>query len=285
MIYLAKDLSKHNLSIMKKMNTGLTSFPSLVLVALFTTSCGEPAKQEAATAVPVATDSSGYSLVWADEFNGNAVDTTNWGYEIGGEGYGNHEPEYYQPANATVEDGNLVITGKKEQVGKNPYTSTRMITKGKHEFLYGRIEARIKIPVGQGLWPAFWTLGANIDSVPWPASGEIDIMEHINTDSLIYGTPHWDSGGHVMRGDTLSSTPSAYHVYAIEWDSAAISWFVDDIKYHELDISGNSTEEFRRPQYILLNMAIGGDWPGQKVDESKLPAKMYVDYVRVYRKQ
>lgn len=254
------------------------------IAAIVATSCGEPATQTTTTDT-ISKDSSAYSLIWSDEFNGSAVDTSNWGYELGGEGFGNHEQEYYKPENATVENGNLVITGKKEQVGKNPYTSTRMTTKGKHEFLYGRIEARIKIPVGQGLWPAFWTLGANIDTVQWPASGEIDIMEHINTDSLIYGTPHWDSGGHVMRGDTLSSTPSEYHVYAIEWDATAIRWFVDDIKYHELDITGSSTEEFRRPQYILLNMAIGGDWPGQKVDESKIPAKMYVDYVRVYKKQ
>ena len=150
----------------------------------------------------------GYQLVWSDEFNGNAVDTTSWNFETGGEGGGNHEQEYYQAANATVSNGNLVITGRKEDVGSNHYTSSRMTTQGKHEFMYGRIEARIKMPVAQGFWPAFWMLGSNIKTVGWPRSGETDIMEHINTDSLIYGTLHWDNNGHVQKGDTILSTPS-----------------------------------------------------------------------------
>jgi beta-glucanase (GH16 family) len=139
------------------------------------------------------TDTSGYQLIWSDEFNNTTVDTANWNFEIGGHGWGNHEQEYYQPANATVSGGNLVITGKKEDIESSHYTSSRMTTKGKREFLYGKIEAHIKIPVGQGLWPAFWMLGANIDRVDWPACGETDIMEHINTDSLLYGTLHWDN--------------------------------------------------------------------------------------------
>jgi len=229
----------------------------------------------------------GYQLVWSDEFNGNAVDTTSWNFEIGGQGWGNHEQEYYQPNNATVNDGNLIITGRKEDVGANHYTSSRMTTQGKHEFTYGRIEARIKMPVGQGFWPAFWMLGADIKTVGWPASGETDIMEHINTDSLIYGTLHWDNNGHVQSGDTIASTPSGYHVYAVEWDASAIRWYVDKTKYHEVNIANNvnSTDEFHQPSFILLNLALGGDWPGQTIDDSKLPAKMYVDYVRVYKKK
>ena len=254
------------------------------LTILSFASCNNTATEVAATK-----DSSSYKLVWADEFNGNAVDTNNWVYDMGtgGDGWGNHEQEYYQPANATVADGNLIITGKKENVEKNHYTSTRLKTKGRHEFLYGKIEARIKIPVGQGIWPAFWMLGANIDTVPWPACGEVDIMEHINSDSLLFGTLHWDSGGHVMKGDTLSYNPSSFHVYGVEWDSAAIKWYVDGKKFHEVNIkdSINSTEEFHRPQFILLNLALGGDWPGQKIDDSKIPAMMYVDYVRVYKWQ
>lgn len=248
-------------------------------------SCNEVPKNESVVTA-ADKDSGTYQLVWADEFNGNTVDTTNWVYDIGWGKWGNNEQEYYQPSNATVADGNLIITGKKEDVESHHYTSTRMKTKGKHEFLYGKIEGRIKMPVGQGLWPAFWMLGANIDTVSWPACGEIDIMEHINTDSLIFGTPHWDKDGHIMQGDTTASTPSEYHVYAVEWDSSAIRWYLDGKKFHELDISNsiNNTEEFHRPQFILLNLAIGGDWPGQTIDDSKIPAKMYVDYVRVYRK-
>ena len=159
-----------------------------------------------------------YKLVWSDEFDESAINTSVWNFEIGGHGWGNHEQEYYQPQNATIENGNLIITAKKESVGFNGYTSSRMTTQGKKEFEYGKMEARIKIPVGQGFWPAFWMLGSNIKTVDWPACGETDIMEHINTDSLIYGTLHWDNDGHVQSGDTIASTPSAYHVYSIEWN-------------------------------------------------------------------
>lgn len=231
-------------------------------------------------------DTGKYKLVWSDEFNGNSVDTSNWNFELGGSGWGNHEEEFYQKANATIEDGNLVITGKKEAVGSKQYTSSRMTTMGKHEFLYGKVEARIKLPVGQGFWPAFWMLGANISKAGWPTSGEIDIMEHINQDSLIYGTLHWNKNGHVQSGDTILSTPSAFHVYSIEWDPNSIRWYIDKTPYHEVNIKNgiNSTEAFHKPFYIILNLALGGDWPGQRVDEDRLPAKMYVDYVRVYQK-
>jgi beta-glucanase (GH16 family) len=236
---------------------------------------------------PTLPASRGYQLVWSDEFDDTSIDTANWNFEIGGSGWGNHEQEYYQRDNASIENGCLVITGKKEAAQDKHYTSSRMTTQRKHEFLYGRIEARIKIPVAQGFWPAFWMLGADISEVGWPASGETDIMEHINTDSLIYGTLHWDKNGHVQSGDTLHSTPSSYHVYAVEWDKDSISWYIDTIKYHTVIITNgiNSTEEFRKPFFILLNFALGGDWPGQKIDYSKLPAKMYVDYVRVYQKK
>ncbi len=226
-----------------------------------------------------------YKLVWSDEFDGNSVNTNNWNFETGGEGWGNHEQEYYQASNATVSNGMLLITAKKESVKSNAYTSVRMTTKGKHEFTYGKVEARIKIPVGQGLWPAFWMLGANIDSVGWPACGETDIMEHINTDNLMYGTIHWDNNGHVQSGDTTRSTTTDYHIYSVEWDSASIRWYLDGNKYHEASILNNinSTQEFHKPFFIILNLAVGGDWPGQNIDNSKLPASMYVDYVRVYK--
>src|SRR6478752_295275 len=149
---------------------------------------------------PSAGDTLKYQLAWSDEFDGTSIDAGTWNFETGGNGWGNHEQEYYQAANAGIENGNLVITGKKESVGSNNYTSARMTTQGKKEFFYGRIEARIKMPVGKGFWPAFWMLGANINTVNWPACGEIDIMEHINDDSLIYGTAHWDNNGHVQDG-------------------------------------------------------------------------------------
>ncbi len=255
-----------------------------ITVLLFS-SCQQGSKTETSS-TDTAKNTNGYQMVWSDEFNGNAVDTNNWNFETGGDGWGNHEQEYYQAANATVSDGNLVIACRKENVKSNHYTSARMTTKGKREFLYGKMEARIKIPVGKGLWPAFWLLGANIDSTGWPACGETDIMEHINTDSLLYGTLHWDNNGHVQKGDTLVYSPSAYHIYAVEWDSSSVRWYLDGVKYHEVDIHNNvnSTEEFHKPFFILLNLAMGGDWPGQVIDNNKLPAKMYIDYVRVYKK-
>ncbi len=245
---------------------------------------------EAASAVipppnPPAADTSTYNLIWSDEFNGSSIDATVWNFETGGNGWGNHEQEYYQPQNATVANGNLIITAKKETVGTNGYTSARMTTQGKKEFQYGKIEARIKLPVGQGFWPAFWMLGADINTIPWPACGETDIMEHINADSVIYGTIHWDNNGHVQDGGKTTSSPSDYHVYTVEWDSVSIKWSVDSVVYHTSDITANSTEEFHHPFFILLNLAVGGDWPGQTVDDSLIPAKMYVDWVRVYQKK
>jgi beta-glucanase (GH16 family) len=238
-----------------------------------------PPPQDTTTTTPT------YQLAWSDEFDGSTINTAWWNFETGGSGWGNHEQEYYQASNASIEDGNLVITAKKETVGSNPYTSARMTTQGKKEFFYGKIEARIKIPVGQGFWPAFWMLGSDINTVPWPACGETDIMEHINTDSVIYGTAHWDNNGHVQDGGNTISSPAQYHVYAVEWDNTQIKWSIDSVEYHSTSISSTTTDEFHQPFFILLNFAIGGDWPGQTIDNSLLPAKMYVDWVRVYQKK
>ena len=241
---------------------------------------------KASSASPTTLNAAYTNLVWSDEFDGTSVNTNNWVYDIGGGGWGNNEKEYYQPANATVANGNLIITAEKQRVKSNPYTSARLKTQGKREFTFGRIEARIKIPVGQGLWPAFWMLGANIKTVGWPACGETDIMEHINTDSIIYGTIHWDNNGHASYGGkTTVAAVSDYHIYAVEWDSASVRWYVDSSLYATANIQNgiNGTEEFQKPFFILLNLAVGGNWPGQIVDESKLPASMYVDYVRVYQ--
>ncbi|WP_428328297.1 glycoside hydrolase family 16 protein [Mucilaginibacter sp.] len=226
-----------------------------------------------------------YTLLWSDEFNGTAVDTTIWNMEKGSLGV-NNEKEYYQAANATVESGNLVITAKKESVGGMPYTSARMNTLNKMSAKLGRVEARIKLPLGAGLWPAFWMMGTNINSVSWPTCGEIDIMEHVNADNIIYGTMHWNVNGHVQYGlTTTTPTPDDYHIYAIDWDDSSIRWYIDDTLYVTANIANNinNTGAFHLPFFILLNMAVAGDFPGQTVDESKLPAKMYVDYVRVYK--
>lgn len=226
-----------------------------------------------------------YQLLWSDDFDGNSVNQANWSFETGAGGWGNNEKQYYQPDNATVADGNLVITAKKQSVGGAPYTSARMITRGKKEYTYGRFEARIKLPQGQGQWPAFWMLGSNIGSVGWPKCGEIDIMENVNTNSQVLGTIHWFDQAYAYYGGNTNTTPQNYHVYRVDWTPTSITWYVDNIQFHVANIANsiNGTDEFHRPFFLLLNMAVGGNLPGQTIDESRLPAKMYVDYVKVYK--
>ncbi|QKG56598.1 family 16 glycosylhydrolase [Hymenobacter sp. BRD128] len=231
---------------------------------------------------PRITQAQTYQLVWSDEFT-NGIGP-NWQFETGNNnGWGNNEKEYYQAANATVANGVLQITAKKESVGGFGYTSARMKTQNLKDFKFGRIEARIKLPLGQGLWPGFWMMGSNISSVGWPQCGEIDIMEHINADNTIYGTAHWYSGGHAQYGKTMTTTAGDWHVYSVEWTPTAINWFVDGVQYCAFNITNGTgnTQAFQNPFFILLNLAVGGNLPGQAIDDTKLPATMYVDYVRV----
>jgi len=225
-----------------------------------------------------------YQLIWSDEFNGTSVDLTKWTMETGNPGV-NNEKEYYQAANATVTGGNLVITAKNQSMGGSPYTSARMNTSGKFSVQYGRIEASIKLPLGAGLWPAFWMLGTNIGTIGWPQCGETDIMEHINATSTIYGTIHWYDNGNTQYGGTTTTNADAYHLYAVEWDTNSINWYVDGTLYNTANIANNinNTGAFQNPFFIILNMAVAGDFPGQTVDLTKLPATMMVDYVRVYK--
>jgi beta-glucanase (GH16 family) len=259
------------------------------VLLIFGVACKKDNKYTNITTVPPVVkpkDTVAYTLVWADEFDGTSIDAANWNMETGSLGV-NNEKEYYQAANAAVEDGKLVITAKKETAGGYPYTSARMNTLNKISATYGRIEAKIKVPLGAGLWPAFWMMGSNIETANWPNCGEIDIMEHVNDNGILYGTMHWNGGnGPVQYGDqTTSSTLNDYHVYAIEWDASEIRWYVDDKLFVTGNIAANinNTAAFHLPFFILLNLAVAGDFPGQTVDDSKMPGKMYVDYVRVYK--
>lgn len=225
-----------------------------------------------------------WQLVWSDEFNGSIG--PSWVFETGAGGWGNNELQYYRRENATIENGALVITAKRENFGGASYTSARMKTQGLKTFRFGRIEARMKLPNFMGAWPAFWMLGANLPQVGWPASGEIDIMEHVNAENRVYGTIHWQDANnqYASYGGNTATTVTDWHVYAVEWDTSAIRWYVDGTKYHEVNIAGgvNGTDEFQKDFFLLLNFAVGGNWPGFNVDNAALPAKMYVDYVRVY---
>ncbi len=233
----------------------------------------------------------GWNLAWSDEFNGTSINTSNWKYETGGDGWGNNELEYYtnRSENARIENGNLVVEARKENYNGMNYTSARLKSQGLKNWTYGKVEARMKLPSGQGVWPAFWMLGENISQVSWPKCGEIDIMEHINNESAIHGTIHWDSTGNNTHAQYGAASPNIdvtqYHVYSIEWDASSIKWFVDGTQYLEANIANNinGTDEFHKPFFILFNLAVGGNWPGNPDGSTPFPAKMYVDYVRVYQ--
>jgi beta-glucanase (GH16 family) len=245
------------------------------------------------------TFSQSYKLVWADEFNGKGLpNPKNWDYELGY--VRNHELQYYtkELKNVCQKNGNLEITVIKEPIavkgheyGESKsfnYTSGSVISLGKFDFKYGKIVGRFKIPQGQGLWACFWTLGANFPQIGWPLCGEIDIFEHINSEPIIHGTAHWanDSTKHVAKGASFNNVDvSQWHNYSIVWTPQSIKWFVDDIQFHEIPIANkvNSTEEYHRPQYILINLPIGGGWPGSPDSTTVLPATMYCDYIRVYK--
>lgn len=231
-----------------------------------------------------------YELVWSDEFNGNYLDTNTWNYEIGtgSWGWGNNEQQYYTDRNIKVSNGTMKITAKREDYGGMKYTSSRITTKNKKNFKYGKIEARIKMPKFKGVWPAFWMLGANQDSVGWPKCGEIDIMEAINDENLVYGTLHWFNDPGNNNADSGSSVAVAnrteYHVYGVEWTADKLRWYVDGKVYRTMDVSNDSFSEVRKEYFVIFNMAIGGQWPGYNIDETAFPATMEVDWVRAYKK-
>ena len=246
----------------------------------------------------------GWALTWSDEFNGpngSAPDPAKWKFDVGGDGWGNRELEYYteRPQNAFIEDGHLVIRAIREDftgadgVARH-YTSARLKTQGIFAQAYGRFEARIKIPYGQGVWPAFWLLGNDLGKVRWPQSGEIDIMENIGREpSAIHGSMH-GPGYSGNEGLTQAiSLPGEqpfyeeYHLYAIEWEPNAVHFFVDSTKYATFTPANLAPElrwVFDHPFFVVLNLAVGGDWPGAPDESTVFPQSMLVDFVRVYRK-
>lgn len=234
-----------------------------------------------------------YELIWSDEFNGTTLDASNWTRETGGSGWGNNELQYYtdRVVNAFVDSGYLTIRAYQETFGGRNYTSARLKTQGKRFFKYGRIEARIKLPYGQGIWPAFWMLGESISTVGWPACGEIDIMEMIGggpgRDNTVHGTAHWDNNGHQSYGQSYTlpsgNFSDAFHVFAIEWDATQIKWYMDGINHVTMNITPAYLTELRENSFIILNLAVGGNWPGNPNASTVFPQSMVVDYVRVYK--
>jgi len=223
---------------------------------------------------------------WSDEFTGNSLDNMKWTPQTGAGGWGNAELQFYtnSPNNIQVSNDQLHIIARNTGSGAQQYTSARLFTKNKFTFKYGKIVGRIKVPLGQGIWPAFWMLGANIDQVSWPRCGEIDVMEHVNNETRIHGTTHWHNGGHVYQGNTRNIDVNAYHEYSVEWDSLRIRFKVDGNQYHEhaITAANGSLDEFTKPFFIILNVAVGGNWPGFPNAGTPFPATMSVDYVRVF---
>ena len=225
-------------------------------------------------------------LIWSDEFNYNgAPDSSKWNYDTGAGGWGNQELEFYtkRPQNVHVNDGKLHITALKENYEGSEYTSARILTKGKFSFKYGRVEARAKLPTGVGTWPAIWMLGSNIDSVGWPACGEIDIMEHLGRDlNKIYGTLHYPghSGANANGKTTRIANADKFHIYEVEWSPKEIKISVDGKVYQTVK---NSKEiPFNHNFFMLINMAMGGNFGGP-VAPNVSKETMEVDYVRVYQ--
>ncbi len=251
-----------------------------------------------------------WQLVWSDEFDKPGLpDPTKWSYETGF--IANHEKQFYtrdRQENARVENGMLFIEAHKEKYSspapklkdasrgkgasqKADYTSARLTSRGKGEWTYGRIEARAKLPSGRGTWPAIWTLGANFDRVNWPTCGEIDIMELVGFDpGVVHATVHTRKhSGSTGKGDTIliADASESFHIYAMEWNAERIDFYADNRKYFTFnnDHSGVEAWPFDKNQFIILNLAIGGDWGGQKgIDDSIFPQRLIVDYVRVYQK-
>jgi beta-glucanase (GH16 family) len=269
----------------------------LLILALVSIGTGQSNAQQAAIG-------KGYVLTWSDEFNGTnglLPDSKKWVMETGGDGWGNHELETYtnRSQNAHIQNGNLVVTSIKETFTgvdgiTRPYTSARIKTAKLFEQKYGRFEARIKIPQGQGMWPAFWMLGNDIDKVGWPDCGEIDIMENIGKEpGMVHGTIHGPgySGGNGLGGSY--AFPSGkfaddFHVFAVEWEPAAIRFYVDDHLYETRtpsDLPASARWVYDHPFFILVNVAVGGDWPGNPDQTTVFPQTMLVDYVRVYEKR
>ncbi|GGA99049.1 glycoside hydrolase family 16 protein [Puia dinghuensis] len=237
-----------------------------------------------------------YKLVWSDEFNYQGLpDSTKWSYDVGGNGWGNRELEYYtnaDTANAVVRNGYLYLTARKEQKDANAYTSARLVTKKKGDWLYGRIEVRAMLPAGRGLWPAIWMLPTDWKYGGWPASGEIDIMENVGfMPDSIFGSIHTKSFNHVIhtqktKGLFIKDLYMAFHVYAIEWDAQQVRFYVDGNNYTTFQNTGKGFAEWPFDQrfHLLLNIAVGGGWGGQKgVDDAVFPRSMIIDYVRVYQ--
>ena len=236
-----------------------------------------------------------YNLVWADEFSGTSIDATKWTHETGGDGWGNNELQHYtdRPENSFVSGGSLKIIALSETYSGNNYTSAKLNSSNKGDWTYGKMEASIKFPEGQGIWPAFWMMPTNSVYGTWPASGEIDIMEYLgHQTSVTHGTCHYgnawndkSSSGTANDINPLSYDDGAFHTFSIEWDPNQIRWYADGLLFHTFNVGNQApyTYPFNKDFYLILNLAVGGNWPGPPDGSTTFPQTLEVDYVRVYQ--
>ncbi|MBI2430329.1 MAG: glycoside hydrolase family 16 protein [Ignavibacteriales bacterium] len=242
-----------------------------------------PVSQDSIPTIP------GWKLVWNDEFTGTTVDPNKWEYEVNGDGGGNNELQYYtaRKENSYIDTGKLVIEAREENYLGKKYTSARMRTQWRGEWTYGRFEVRAKLPCGQGIWPAIWMLPTDWEYGGWPLSGEIDIMEMLGHEiDRVYGTIHFgpawpnnqkSGGSYKLSGGNFCED---FHTFAVVWDSTGFQWFVDGVKY----FSTAKGKPFDKRFHLLLNVAVGGNWPGNPNASTSFPQRMVVEYVRVYEK-
>lgn len=265
--------------------------------AVITIADTDKAQNDEGEGYVTAKDQDGYDLVWSDEFDGDMLDESSWTYEIGDGcdknlcGWGNNELQDYSsdPENIFLKDGILTINAEKKIAGS--YTSARIITQDKREYKFGRIDIRAKLPKGQGLWPAIWMLGANINETAWPACGEIDVMEMVGHEpKKTHGTAHWGNVGEgsQYRGSSFSLNEDfadRYHVFTLLWKNNSLQWYVDETLFYTL--TNNDTQGFVYPFnaefFFIMNVAIGGNWPGSPDETTVFPQKMEVDYIRVFQ--
>ena len=283
------------MSLARSLLAGRTAFLGAVLLAFLVPSTSAQKKETSA-------NHRGWQLVWSDEFNGSngsLPDASKWSFVTGGNGFGNRELEYYtaRTENAHQHDGSLVITAKRESFTgpdgvTREFTSARLKTAGQFSQTYGRFEARLKLPKGQGLWPAFWLLGDDISQAGWPACGEIDIMELVGSaPSTILGTIHGPGYSGGQGPSTKFTLPSGkrfsddFHIFAVEWEPMVIRFYVDDTLYvtrTPADLPPGTRWVFDKPFFVILNVAVGGNLPGPPDSSTRFPQTMLVDYVRVF---
>lgn len=258
-------------------------YHALFMVAMAITACSPPP-----------------TLVWQDEFDTPGLpDSTRWRYDLGDGcpnvcGWGNNEAQFYTRdlRNARIENGILIIEAHQDSLGGKAYTSARLVTKHQGDWTYGRIEVRAKLPKGRGTWPAIWMLSTDWKYGGWPASGEIDIMEHVGFDpGIVHGTIHTEAYNHIKRTQkegtiTIADAQDTFHLYAIDWTKDKIDFWVDGTRYHTVTRAETDTPNewpFDQRFHLILNMAVGGNWGGkQGIDETIWPQRMEIDYVRVY---